>query len=266
MTDDATPEYDFSPPYDYDYGPTGPLAPLFARLADGYPKYMMTPPFGWIDLVLQLDRDLSQVVPDYTIAQVKEKFAGLRYYIGSFGIDPEDPGYDEAYDKANELVREAERKSYTICQFCGEPGTLDDSQNWVVTACEAHRTDTDTATAPTEQALEMADRKIVLPGSEGYWKGYETGRALEDAFPGQDAVDFAYACEYNDMGPLTSTVGVAGLLMVEQGENDGGNWVWLVHTSDDALWWAVGGCDYTGWDCQSFLSWYHYGDDDSETP
>lgn len=100
--------------------------------------------------------------------------------------------------------------------------------------------------------------RVVLPGSEGYWDAYDKGRELDRLFPDQDGTDFAYACEYNDMGPLTSDVGVAGLLMVEQGANDESAWTWLVRTSDGAHWWAVGECDYTGWDCQSVLVWSPY--------
>lgn len=103
--------------------------------------------------------------------------------------------------------------------------------------------------------------KIVLPGSEGYWDGWEFGRELEAAFPLQDGGDFAAACQYNGYGPLgygDATVGVVGLLMVEQGEHDGPNWVWLVTTHEGEHWWAIGGCDFTGWDCQSSLDWTLY--------
>lgn len=102
------------------------------------------------------------------------------------------------------------------------------------------------------------DRPIVLPGSEGYWNAYALGREAEEVFAGQDVTDFLYACEYNGQGPLTDGVGLDGILMVQQGDNDGPNWIWLVRTSTGAHWWAVGGCDYTGWDCQSWLEWSRY--------
>lgn len=37
------------------------------------------------------------------------------------------------------------------------------------------------------------------------------------------------------------------------GENDDRSWHWLVETTDGKLWYVSGGCDYTGWDCQSHL-------------
>ena len=116
---------------------------------------------------------------------------------------------------------------------------------------------------PTATAI---NRKIVLPGSAGYWDAYDKGREIEETSPGQDAVDFAYACEYNDMGPLNAQVGVVGLLMVKQGEADETDWIWLVQTSDGAHWWAIGGCDYTGWDCHSDLTWTPYGNGSEATP
>lgn len=119
-----------NPRYDFDYGPDGPLAPLYERTPPDYPHYMIAPPIGWVDLVLDLDRRLAELAPNYTIQQVKEKFGGLRYYV-TLDLDPKDPTYTEATD----LIREAERKSYSICQLCGGPGKLDDSQPWYVTVC-----------------------------------------------------------------------------------------------------------------------------------
>lgn len=35
------------------------------------------------------------------------------------------------------------------------------------------------------------------------------------------------------------------------GENDGANWHWIVELCDGRFGYVEGGCDYTGWDCQS---------------
>jgi len=105
------------------------LSPLVKRLIQGGD---VSPPLGWIDLVLDLDRKLSYIQPDYIIYQVKEKFGSLRYYIEySEGI----PG-DIMYD----LIRLAESKSSKICQACGEPGDLTFSNKWYATLCEDHVT------------------------------------------------------------------------------------------------------------------------------
>ena len=49
------------------------------------------------------------------IKQVKEKFGGLRIYF-----------YADDYTGLHEIVDEAEKKCYSICEFCGKPGkTID---------------------------------------------------------------------------------------------------------------------------------------------
>ena len=35
---------------------------------------------GWYQLVVDCDKELSQIDPDYQIYQIKEKFGTLRYY------------------------------------------------------------------------------------------------------------------------------------------------------------------------------------------
>jgi hypothetical protein len=102
------------------------------------------------------------------------------------------------------------------------------------------------------------DRKIILPGSETYWSGYEKAEELEKLFPEQDAYDFCSAIAENqsvEPGPLTDEVGITGLLLVQQGENDSESWIWLVKLSNGEHWWLDGWCDYTGWDCQSGIAW-----------
>jgi hypothetical protein len=120
--------------YDYNFGPHGPLAPLHARAA--YPDHpaMIAPPIGWIDLVVDLHERLVELLPDYTIAQVKEKFAGLRFYVNTYGTERDDPRVSQAY----ELIAEAEHRSQSICQVCGEPGSMRSDGGWFGTFCDAH--------------------------------------------------------------------------------------------------------------------------------
>lgn len=88
---------------------------------------------GWQELVLQLDRDIAAVCPGYEVHQCKEKFGGLRYYIGM----PE--GTDERTQAAVQaLTLAAEEKSFTICETCGAPATNTVSHHWYVTLCERH--------------------------------------------------------------------------------------------------------------------------------
>ena len=61
-----------------------------------------------------------------TIMQVKEKFAGLRFYVS--GCD----------DRIGTLIEFAERMSRCTCEKCGAPGELDDGTGWMKTHCKKH--------------------------------------------------------------------------------------------------------------------------------
>lgn len=124
-----------NPQYDYDGGPDGPLAPLHARSATPDYPCMISVPHGWVPLVLHLNDDLESILPDYTIAQVKEKFAGLRYYINTFAVDRLDP----RIAMANEMIAEAERLSAQTCQVCGEQGQQRSTPTGSIsTLCDEH--------------------------------------------------------------------------------------------------------------------------------
>lgn len=47
---------------------------------------------------------------------------------------------------------------------------------------------------------------------------------------------------------------ITQILAVIEGERDGPNWIWIVALSNGKFVYLEGGCDYTGWDCQSGLS------------
>jgi hypothetical protein len=81
---------------------------------------------GWWPLIVQLDADIAKLYPDYQILQVKEKFGGLRYYIGGVPAD--------VYGAVHELIDRAEAKSFTICERCGAPGKVR-SGGWILTLC-----------------------------------------------------------------------------------------------------------------------------------
>lgn len=85
---------------------------------------------GWYPILVQLDKDIAALHPDYEVYQVKEKFGGLRYYIGG---TPQ-----EVTVEVHKLISEAESLSLVTCELCGEPGTLRD-QRWVRTLCDAHK-------------------------------------------------------------------------------------------------------------------------------
>jgi hypothetical protein len=65
---------------------------------------------GWMPIVRELDRKLSEVDPNYTIEQIKEKFGGLRYY---YRCD------NDKNDELYALVKEAEALCWETCEDCG---------------------------------------------------------------------------------------------------------------------------------------------------
>ena len=89
------------------------------------PAYMYGWPEGWDELVNKLIKDVLAVAPnEFKVLQIKEKFAGLRFY------------YSNGNESVRKLVDIAESKSMTICQNCGSEGRASSHKGWMVTLCE----------------------------------------------------------------------------------------------------------------------------------
>lgn len=88
---------------------------------------------GWYPIIIELDQALVEIDPDYTVHQVKEKYAGLRYYFGvSESISEAD------HERMRALVDAAEEKCERTCELCGEPGVRHVTPHgWYRTLCEA---------------------------------------------------------------------------------------------------------------------------------
>jgi hypothetical protein len=92
-------------------------------------------PVGWRKLVYQLSEKLEPMVIEENkiktedwvckAAQVKSKFAGLRFYMHG--------GTDEMYD----LINKAEDESESMCEVCGKTGIVYRS-GWHVVLCDQH--------------------------------------------------------------------------------------------------------------------------------
>jgi len=82
---------------------------------------------GWFELLDNLMDKIKEVDTDRSVSihQVKEKFGGLRFYI------------EGGNDEVDELISEAEEKSFKTCEVCGKPGKTNKS-GWIKTACEEH--------------------------------------------------------------------------------------------------------------------------------
>ena len=95
-------------------------------------------PCSYSDGWYQLTHDLCQELTDLYIAnginpdtidimQVKEKFAGLRFYTGGL------------IEGGNEIIQKYEDISFETCEICGEQGTVCRRGTWYATLCDKHR-------------------------------------------------------------------------------------------------------------------------------
>ena len=75
---------------------------------------------GWSDLIKKIYEALPE---DAFISQVKEKFGGLRFYIGAATVEVHD------------MIEQVERESYTVCEQCGKPGKPREG-GWILTLCD----------------------------------------------------------------------------------------------------------------------------------
>lgn len=86
-------------------------------------KYESLP--GWHSLIKPLIEECK--AKGVQITQIKEKFGGLRFYVGHAD--------DELHDK----IVAAERKSHTMCEVCGDPAETKSIHGWLSTLCGKHR-------------------------------------------------------------------------------------------------------------------------------
>jgi hypothetical protein len=110
-------------------------------------KKMVGP--GWAKI---LDK-LYDIKPrSVYVMQVKEKYGGLRFYIGSAS--------QEFFD----AIDAAEHESYLTCEQCGEPGELRGDLGWVLTLCNKHY----------QEAIEKKVKQKAVSISEG-WMNFLKG-------------------------------------------------------------------------------------------
>ena len=85
---------------------------------------------GWFDLVYELCKQIKDcykgVIPEeFYVTQVKEKFGGLRFYISGAPM------------AVHDMIDQAEKKSFAICEHCGQPGKYRDDLPWILTLCDS---------------------------------------------------------------------------------------------------------------------------------
>jgi hypothetical protein len=119
------------------------------RMEEKYPK-MFSKPYGgfaigegWWPIIESLcaniqshtdwwntNRETRPVVEQVVVAQIKEKFGGLRFY------------YDGGDDTIRGMVRMAEAWADRSCEECGAPG-MTGGKGWIKTLCPTHRAESD---------------------------------------------------------------------------------------------------------------------------
>jgi hypothetical protein len=116
------------------------------RMEEKYPK-MFAQPYGgfaigegWWPIIESLCSNIqhyinwknreSEVVPQVVVAQIKEKFGGLRFY------------YEGGDDRIHGMVSMAESWADKSCETCGAPGTSG-GKGWIKTLCPTHRAEAD---------------------------------------------------------------------------------------------------------------------------
>lgn len=98
--------------------------------------------------------------------------------------------------------------------------------------------------------------RITIPGSESYWDAHDLSAALSERFPEEGIYDLSSAIQYNASWPDGELLDIK---LIHEGERDESDWVWAVTVRIDEyrkrVMIGTGGCDYTGWDCQSNFTW-----------
>lgn len=108
------------------------IQPEITRIEDLLQKYGIAYPYagaetkvGWLPLIEDLIVELLTLGWDKDCHQIKEKFGGLRFYIG--GTTPE----------IDDAITRAERESMRTCETCGRKGVLR-TGGWLQTLCDEH--------------------------------------------------------------------------------------------------------------------------------
>lgn len=74
---------------------------------------------GWYQLIVDCDKELTVIDPNYGIFQIKEKFGALRYY-----MSPSNDTTPEQRDAMWAITEKYEALSRTVCEATGGPGVL----------------------------------------------------------------------------------------------------------------------------------------------
>lgn len=98
---------------------------------------------GWIPLLTELVAELDRFDCSYDVHQVKEKFGGLRFYVGVDHVD-ECPSFEDDYWAScpvHSAIIDAEVRSCVTCERCGAKGLIRTDLGWHMALCDDCYTD-----------------------------------------------------------------------------------------------------------------------------
>jgi len=104
----------------------------------GRPRCGMGVGRGWEALIRELCQGIEDLLPaesDFKVAQVKEKFGGLRFYVEPNTLP------EELNHEINKLISWIESRTFGACEQCGAPGEPKPGGSrygWVKTFCKEH--------------------------------------------------------------------------------------------------------------------------------
>lgn len=114
---------------------TDKLIQILQRIPQGWGYWLSCGP-GWYRIIASCDDKLSALSPNYEVHQIKEKFAGLRYYWGApdyiQGLDPE-----RAWNLMHVISSYYGILASRTCETCGDDGKVH-GKGWIYTACDKH--------------------------------------------------------------------------------------------------------------------------------
>ena len=105
---------------------------------------------GWLQLLHDCIAELLAAGWDKHILQIKEKFGGLRFYIGS--------GTEEIHD----IISKYEGISYETCEVCGEKGKPYRNMPWHRTLCDDHYKEY--VMTKTQDAIQNGVNRVMSSG------------------------------------------------------------------------------------------------------
>ena len=88
------------------------------KISPSYGQYVNVDK-GWHQIIVDCDKELTAIDPNYQILQIKEKFGRLRYY-----MSPSNDTTPQQRDAMYEVVSKYENIAARTCEVTGLPGVL----------------------------------------------------------------------------------------------------------------------------------------------